>query len=256
MKKALVIISLVVLLAIPVVGLMGCGGGTNITDNDIATFRGLLTRMDDVEEKNSDQDIAIKAVTAPDLSGYVTLEKYNDLKDDFDELAKQVKELENGQSSGGDNPSPPNLTGQTTVTLDAATPLTQILTNPTAVPVPFYVKIVNGTNTPQYVTYGVIFTVLSPTLSADMEGGTAVYTLGISGAAYGGTLYPFTPTAVPNAAAAQQILFTFPIATAPKIPVLAGQTVTIYNTLNLRTDSTPYAYWQGGLTGVVVSPTP
>ena len=200
MKKALVIISLVVLLAIPVVGLTGCPGGATLTDNDITTIRGLLARMDDVEGEVADVQGAVEDFSNPDLSNYVTLEEYNILLakhngllnlNDPDSLASRLAALENGQNSGGNTP-PTNPTGQVTAALVTPNPLW--ISSGTA-PIQFQVRVTNDTGAGQFVGFDLRFSLYPTTTTPQVMTGATLTCL------TNGSWTPYwtTPIGIPNA---------------------------------------------------------
>ena len=201
-KKALVIFSLLALLAIPVMGLVGCGGGTTLTDNDLATIRGLLTRMDSTEQKDATQDATIATLnskTVPDLSNYVTLDKYNELLAKYNglidesnstSLISRIKALE--QKGGGNTPPPVNPTGQVTVELINPNPLW--ISAGTA-PIQFQVRITNNTGTGQFVGFDLRLDIYPSTTVPQITTGATLTCLTNAG----WTAYWTAPIGIPNA---------------------------------------------------------
>lgn len=154
---------------------------------------------------------------------------------------------------GGGSVVPPPVTGQVTVVFDASTPMAAALSTTSLTVIPFAVKVTNGTSSLQYVSYCIT---LTPMTAAKLVGTPALL---ISGALYGMTSYPLVLTPVPSLPTVSQLIFTFSLVApvTPRIPVLPGETVTIYNSLTLQNDaSTPIIYWQGSITGVTGIGTP
>jgi uncharacterized coiled-coil protein SlyX len=201
-KKALVIFSLLALLAIPVMGLVGCGGGTTLTDNDLATIRGLLTRMDSTEQKAATQDATIATLnskTVPDLSNYMTLDKYNDLLSKYNglldetnpnSLVSRIKALE--AKGGGNTPPPTNPTGQVTAELINPNPLW--ISAGTA-PAQFQVRITNNTGAGQFVGFDLRFDIYPSTTAPQVITGATLTCL--TNASW--TPYWTAPIGIPNA---------------------------------------------------------
>lgn len=203
-KKALVIFSLLALLAIPVMGLVGCGGGgVTITENDLATFRGLLTRMDNAEADISTarSDIsALNGEASPDLSGYVTLAKHNELLDKYNglldesdpaSLISRIKALE-VKVGGGNTPPPTNPTGQVTAELVNPNPLW--ISAGTA-PVQFQARITNNTGAGQFVGFDLRFEIYPSTTAPQVITGATLTCLTNAG----WTAYWTAPIGIPNA---------------------------------------------------------
>jgi hypothetical protein len=248
MKKALVVFSLVALLAIPVLGLTGCGD--DLSDADIAKIQGLFTRMDNAEGDISERytkdevDELVGDIEAPDLSDYVTLETYNTLKDDHDKLAERVKELENSQgtSDGGSN-----SIGQVSVKIEEGT--LYVLSNLTGSTYRFTVKITNNTDDWQYVSYELLLQSNDPPADVDTNNdGSITDDVGLT--YWGNWTVNYTPTTILGSInAADQLMFV-PDA---KIPINKNSTVEITYQLAIKTDGNEK--WEGNLTGVVISET-
>jgi hypothetical protein len=93
MKKVLVIISLVALMAVPLLGLTACGG-TKLTDSDLATIRGFATRIDALEAAVASQQNKYNSLNTDSLKA--DLEQ---VKVDVASVKTDIGELKNDNST-------------------------------------------------------------------------------------------------------------------------------------------------------------
>jgi len=254
MKKALVIVSLVALLSIPLVGLAGCGN--SLSDSDLATIRGFATRMDNAEKaiaavksdlagigagsdvEGIEADIADIEEILDGITGDIA-----DIEDDNVALAARITALENNQNPGGTtNPT----TGQVTVQLvdnSLCVQSGQLRVYSGAAPgmqYTFAVDIVNGTSQYQYVSFGLILNCINPA-NATVEAPTALSVFGGYGVTYTKICIPATNTT--------QILFT----PSQKVAISANSTLQMQLMLIMQTSAS--AQWEGSVTALAVSST-
>jgi spore germination protein GerM len=278
LKKALLTIALLILPALLLIP--GCGG----TSQDVAdAIHALQAQANGLETRVTTIDNAVKNLNLASLqSGVDTLKSSNaQLSADIAALKTQVAGLPSTETLNSKiaelntklaaqetliaklqtaitalAPTTGPATGQVTVAIDPGTPLTQILSSSAGVNPPlFRVTITNGTGTYQYISYSVSLVLINPGVPAAV---TALPTLSLSGGIFGAPSYSFTPVLVPAAATfpstnTQQVIFV-PGGATPKIPVAAGQSLTIYHMLDLKT--TNMTLWQGSITGVIATTTP
>lgn len=278
MKKVLTIIALVVLVVgLPV--LAACG--QSLTENDIATIRGLIARVDSLEAQQAslaskvanlqpgtletDLETAKTDIAGirSDLTALKTdLEKLKSVGDEsgtpIDSLLAKVISMEarvkvlEDKLEADTNTLPD--TGEVTVEfLDEEVPV-YLLSSSGGTNVPsFRIVITNGTDDYRYVSYWVNLICVSPDGIAKMTTDNSVTILTLVSPVYGQPNYEYATTLIPkDAAAVQQILFT-PATATPRIPVRAGETLKLYHTLELFTEG--IEEWEMVLSGVTVSET-
>lgn len=253
MKKALVIISLLALMVVPLIGLTACG--QSLSENDLATIRGFASRMDNAEAAIADLKAKVASintdVTKADLDK--TTADITALKSDNAALITKVASLETDNATlkadiaalkaGNSSTTPSSSTGQVTANIIDKTPLLVYSTS-AGMQYNFRVRIVNSTTSYQYVGYSLILALVNTTSPITVDTtATALTTFGGFGVTY-------TTLAIPSNPPATQILF----APSGKIPVAAGGAVEISHLLVVATSS-GNAQWEGNLTGVIVSTT-
>jgi len=244
MRKALITISLVLLLAAPLLG-AACAGGPTITDSDVKTFRGLITRVDNLEASDASQngklaklntdtlqtDVSqvktdITAVKA-DIIGIKTTNSTDSTK--IDALEARIKTLED-KLAASTNPTPTSA-GQVTATVTQGS-VTYLYSG--AANNPFTVHLTNGTAIYQWVSFCLIMQ--SPAPASDVFPGVHTATLACSN--YPGATW--TTTYTPNApAATTQILFT----PTTKIMLAPGQPIDMWCLVQSNGDI--FETWQG-----------
>lgn len=266
MKRTLIIMSLAVLLIMPLI-IAGCDGGTTLTDSDVAAIQGFGTRLDSHDSSIATINNTLNSLDTETLNGLAALDAddlaallalslatvptdVSQLKTDMitlkgttSDIEDRVEALENGDSSDDGTV----VSGEVTVTLDEEAPF-QILSNAVGTtPYRFTVTVTNGTDDYQTVSYWVIFDCASHAGGAVL---TDIPVLYISAMSFGGGGCAFEYTLVPSTGlTTQQILFT-PCA-GFEIVVPKGKTVTVYHTIDVKTDITEV--WQISLAGVTVT---
>jgi len=246
MRKALITISLVLLLTALLLGQTACNG-TTITDSDLATIRGLIARVDNLESSDATQNSKLTNLSTGTLQTDVSQVKSDiaAIKADITVLKSanstdgakvaaleaRIKALEDKLATGSTNQD--TLSGQVTLTVKEGSPI-YLYTGPgVATTYNFTVHIVNGTNTYQYVNYSLVLLCLTPTgdaASASLTRWTYITT--------------FTPTySRPTPTTCNQILFTPGTMTA--FSMAAGQTYDVVNQVTITT--TTAEQWQGNV---------
>jgi hypothetical protein len=252
MKKAMVILLGMLMIALPI--FTACG--QSLTESDIATIRGLITRVDNLESqvasvKSSVTNLGDTSAIKTDITNIKTdVEKLQ--ADDSDNsaliasLETRIQALEDALAV--DNTNTPTGTGEVTINFDEETPF-YILSSATGPnQTSFKVIITNGTNEYRYVSYWVSLVCVSQDGIANVD--TA--TLTMLSPIYGQSAYGFTTTLIPNdPTVVRQILF-IPSATVPKIPVRGGETLKLYHNIDLKTIS-GIEEWEVTLTGTTIS---
>ena len=266
MKKALVIISLVAalaLLTIPLMGAGSCSSGPTITDNDITTFRGLLTRMDDAEGAIGDLKGEVEDIngkTAPDLSDYVTLVKYNELLDKYNglldesnsaSLVSRIKALE-AKVGSSNTPPPINTTGKVSVEITDAwgcdfeegeNSLYGIYSGETAASYRFTVSVTNNIDESRWIY-------ISLDLFKDSgsgAGNVAVASTKLTNLTYGSLAYSTVTSPNTDGTGATRISFS-PSSSATRFSVGKGKTVDVDFLLEIKMAAGGgYTEWDGNL---------
>jgi hypothetical protein len=256
MKKALVTILSVALLALPLLALTACGGGTQLSDNDIAVIRGLATRVDSLELKaaalenkidstnNVDLGGYVKQTDLPNLSNYVTDAELDNFIDNL--TSDQVTAL---KEKLGITPSPIVPTsGKVAVEIADAwncdfneTSLENIYSSGTLNSYRFTVEVTNGTDEYRYIYLSLVLSrdsVISPTpniLTGPGNTELICYTWGSS------LTYTATATPSPNTTT---VLFS----PSTRFPVGKGKTIDVDFNLNIKDSGSATAIWFGDLT--------
>ncbi len=261
--KKLLIISLVAVV-VGVSALTACGCGQQLTENDIATIQGLISRVDSLESQVANLQSNVSTLDSSgipegvDLSqmqtdlntisanlngilstdGTVTLDSLATLIVGLETrlAALETGEQEEQESDGEEPPS-----GEVTVILDVDADPYQFMSGVTPANYLFPVKITNGTEKYKQVTYNITLHCVSTDQVADVAGG---YSLTVNTVA-------MVATPVPGDTDCQWIYFLW---TDPgAVPVAPGKTVTIYTMLNDFETSSGFEVWEVTLAGVNVS---
>ncbi len=268
MKRILIIMSLAVLLVMPLI-LVGCGGGTTLTESDKATILGYAKRLDDHDSAigkinntlgalNTETLGKLAALDAAELTALLDLDLDTaltdieqlkidvsdindpDKADSLADIVARVEELENGGANNGGTAT----SGELTVVLDGTTPFEVYTDKGVTSPGLFSVTITNGTEGWKEVRYCVNFTCTSVAGNAEVT----VAKLMASSSSFGGGEDSFNVAYVPVASSAWQVIFT------PKaifeIIVSPGKAITVYHIIALETNG--FELWEVTLTGVTV----
>lgn len=254
--KKLLIVSLVVVV-VGISALTACG--PKLTENDIATIQGLISRVDALESQ-----VASLKSTVSNINPSTAEENITQLQADLDaikleldgilpadgnttldSLAALIAGLEarivaleaSGSGGGGEPPS----SGEVTVVLDVDADPLQFMSGPTAASQFFPVKITNGTAKYRQVTYNITLRCVSVDKTADVVGG---YSLTVNGV-------PMGATPVPSDTGCQWIYFLW--IDSGSVPVAPGKTITVYTMLNNFATSSGIEVWEVTLSGVNVS---
>jgi len=257
MKKALMIIALAALLAIPLVGLTGCGN--TLSDSDLATIRGFGTRMDDAEKDIGTLKADLAAIGSGSgvdgiEAGIADIEEIldgiagdiADIEDDNIALAERITALENNQDPGTTNPT----TGQVTVQLVDNSLCVQsgqlrVFSGPApgGMQYTFTVDIVNGTSQYQYVSFGLILNCINPSAGVTTFADPPALTI------FGGYGVTYTKIDITSSGKIIQVLFT----PSQKVSVAANGALQMQFMLTMQTDIS--AQWEGSVTALAVSST-
>ena len=257
MKKTLIII-----LAVAVVGIsLITACGPKLTENDIATIQGLITRVDSLEAQvanlqskvSSSDSVLPEGVDLNQMSTDITALRTDlngilpaDGSTTLDSLAvlitgleTRIAALEATEPDDEDGEEPPS--GEVTVILDVDADPLQFMSGATPGSHVIPVKITNGTDDYKQVTYNITFRCVSTDGMADVVGG---YSLTVNAV-------PMVATPVPSDTGCQWIYFLW---TDPgSIPVAPGKTVTIYTMLNDFETSSGFEVWEVTLAGVNIT---
>lgn len=268
MKRTLIIMSLAALLVMPLI-LVGCGGGATLTESDVATIRGFGARLDSHDQSIATINNTLNTLDTETLNGLAALDaaeltallglslstvpadvtqlktdmaglKNPGIEGSLPDLVARVEALENDQSGGSDDDGT-TPGGGVTVTLDVDEDPFQFMSGVTATSQVFPVKITNGTDEYQQVTYNITLRCVSTDHEADVVAG---YSMMVNTIAMG-------KTPVPAEAGCQWIYFLW--IDSGSIPVTPGKTVTVYTTLNDFATSSGYEVWEVTLVGVTAT---
>ncbi|MBA7586933.1 hypothetical protein ES708_28940 [subsurface metagenome] len=270
MKRILIIMSLAVLLVMPLI-LVGCGGGTTLTESDKATILGYAKRLDDHDSAigkinntlgalDTETLGKLAALDAAELTALLDLDLDTaltdieqlktdvidindpDKADSLADIVTRVGELENGGTNNGGTAT----SGEITVTLDGEVPFEVYTDKEMTSPYRFSVTIANGTEGWKEVRYCVNFTCTSVDGNAVVD--TASIELTASSSSFGGGEVNFAAVCVPAEGKTWQVIFT-PL-NIFKVVVSPGKTTTVYHAITLWT--TGFELWEVTLTGVTV----
>jgi hypothetical protein len=261
MKKTLIIISLLVVLVGGLIPLVGCGGGTKLSESDLATIRGFSTRLDahdsaiaTIQATIANLDIAtldkLAALDTDALEALLNLDtdalqtRLTALETWKTAMEARVAELETGNGGGGGGSTPPS--GEVTAVLDV-NEVPFLFTSTTASQV-LPVKITNGTGDYQQVKFNLTLQCVSVDGVASITGGPAVAVNTVP------MLITYVPntTACPSATCIDCQLIYATWADTNRILVAPGKETTVYVYLTAFTTLTSEV-WQATLSGIVAT---